>query len=459
MTSVFYASTLFGAMTLATALDAGAFGDHDERRVLIVSNTVPIPEITPSFDRLPAAAGLRERFDDVVDWNALVAPLHPSRWRPRAAEAPMLARLFAQRLGLAGGVRELVLESVAVAPARTIGSLLQGCPITVYSDGLMSYGPTRDNLPAGIGRRTSRLLYLDLVPTIAPLLLREYDVATVALPDTGFRRVVASLPAADAAGARGAPVVLGQYLSQLGILEPREELELHERMLDALAARGADRVVFRPHPAARRVHVLPLQRHAQRRGVELVVPDDGLPAESWFAAAGPSLVVSCFSTALFTASRFYGCEVATMGTDTVLERVAPFENSNRIPVTLADALLPRLDADGGTTRPDVPDVTELVRAVGYCMQADRLADLRDAAAAYLGRHGRERYFKRKRLEAVGLLAPPPAAPAPTAPPVGKGLLARAGGRRPGGRAAAGRAGGPGDRPVTREDGRPNRRRT
>jgi hypothetical protein len=38
MTRVFYASTLFGAMTLAAGIDAGLFGERSERRLLIVSS-------------------------------------------------------------------------------------------------------------------------------------------------------------------------------------------------------------------------------------------------------------------------------------------------------------------------------------------------------------------------------------------------------------------------------------
>ena len=43
----------------------------------------------------------------------------------------------------------------------------------MFSDGLMGYGPTRDALPGDIGGRVERVLYLDLVPWLEPLLLRE----------------------------------------------------------------------------------------------------------------------------------------------------------------------------------------------------------------------------------------------------------------------------------------------
>jgi hypothetical protein len=133
---------------------------------------------------------------------------------------------------------------------------------------------------------------------------------------------------------------------------------------------------------------------------------DGQPAEAWFAAAHPELVVSCFSTALFTAAQYFGLPVATVGTELVLRRLTPYQNSNRVPLTLADAALPRLQPDGSLTRPDPVDLDHLVRAVGYCMQPTRNPDLLTDAAQYLERHGPERYFVKRRLSRVGL-APAP----------------------------------------------------
>lgn len=406
MTRVFYASTQFGAMSLAAAIDAGLFGERSERRMLIVSTNTSIPEVSDRFEETAGFEPLSRRFDDVVRWNEIIAPLHPSKWTPRAGEVPMMSRLMEERLGLGDGVSELVVESIAVAPARTIGTLIRECPVTVYSDGLMSYGPTRDELPVGIGSRTSRLLYLDLVPSITPLLLREYAVATHPISESAFVQIVAELPEPPVQEATGCPLILGQYLSQLDILTPQEETGLHADMLRALVARGHRHVAFKPHPAAGRGHVRPLQETAARLGVQLTVADDGLPAEAWFGGARPALVVSCFSTALLTAARYFGIPVATMGSELALERITPYQNSNRIPATIVDATLPQLRLDGTMSDPPVVDVDELVRAVGYCMQSGRHPDLRVAAAYYVQAHGTERYFKQRRLESVGLLQPP-----------------------------------------------------
>lgn len=407
MTRVFYASTLFGIMTLAAAIDAGRFGGHTERRLLVVSNNAAIPEVTDRVESAEGFESLRARFDDVVDWNALIAPLHPGQWRPRADELPLLQRLVRDRMELTAPIAELILESVAVPPARTIADLLRTCPITVFSDGLMSYGPTRDALPEDISSRIERLLHLDLVPALEPLLLRETGVKVDTIPDGAFEKVLGELPVpVEAAAAAGAPVIVGQYLSALEILTPAEESALHAAMVRALVARGHGHIVFKPHPAAGRADVRELRQVADQLQVRLTVAPNTVPAEVWCAATCPELVVSCFSTALLTARRYTATPVATMGCELALERITPYQNSNRIPATIVDAVIPKLHADGSVSEPVERDVARLVRAVGYCMQSERNPDLFGVARAYLTMYGPGRHFKMRRLEALGLLTPP-----------------------------------------------------
>ncbi|MEV4551814.1 polysialyltransferase family glycosyltransferase [Nonomuraea wenchangensis] len=399
---VFYASTLFGAMTLAAAIDDGRFGDG--RRLLVVSNNAAVPEVATPLEETPGFAALRRRFDEVRSWNELIAPLHPSDWRARVIEVPMTERLIRSHWGL-DDVEELVLESIAVPPARTIGGLVRDCPITVYADGLMSYGPTRDPLPSEIHRRVTRLLHLDLVPGLTPLLLSEYGVPAETLPGESFLAAVAEVAEAPGSAAPDVPpgvaVVLGQYLSALELLSAEEEAGLHEGMLAALAARGHDHVLFKPHPAAGRRHARLLRAAAGRLGVRLTVAGENVPAEVCFAALRPELVVGCFSTGLMTARRYFGLPVASYGTELVLERLAPYENSNRVPLTVVDALLPRLTADGGVEEPPPVDLAGLVRAVGYCMQAEAYPGLRPDRIDFDAR-----YFKRRRLEVLDLLDRP-----------------------------------------------------
>ncbi|WP_375485245.1 polysialyltransferase family glycosyltransferase [uncultured Jatrophihabitans sp.] len=408
-TQVFYCSTLLSAMTIAAGIDAGRFGAGD-RRVVIVSDNGPAPEIGTSLAQSPGFAVLRDRVDRVVSWNDLIAPLHPSAWSPRDVEVPMLARALLAHLGLEEPPGELVVESIAVAPARAVATLLRDCPVSVVSDGLMSYGPTRNHLPGELGSRMRRVLYLDLVPALRPVLLREEGVDTDALPDEPVLKVMAeatSVPAlADAVVSlpRGGALVLGQYLSALDIMTPAQEATLYADMVRAAARAGHRQVLFKAHPAADRAQAGTVRAAAAEAGVRLTVVPPYLPAELCFAEGRPDLVVGCFSTALLTARSLFGLEVATMGARQVLDALTPYQNSNRIPVTIVDAVVPRLNQDGTTTGAEMAaaDLTELVEAVSFCMQPTMLPELRPAAERWLARHGSTRYFTRRRLRATGL---------------------------------------------------------
>jgi len=64
MAQLFVASTFFGAMSLAAALDAGQFGAADQRRILVVSNNALVPEVVPPLDAAPGFDVLRSRFGE-----------------------------------------------------------------------------------------------------------------------------------------------------------------------------------------------------------------------------------------------------------------------------------------------------------------------------------------------------------------------------------------------------------
>ncbi len=433
-TQIFFASTLYGAATLAAAMDSGCFASAD-RRLLLVSNNATTPETTPSLDRMPGFEQLRGRFDRVVSWNEAISPFHPGGWSPRLDDAPLWERHLRMLWGL-GDQRqdtvELVLESIQVNPALAVAQLFPDAPIDVYADGLMSYGPTRNKLDPLVGSRVRRLLHLDLLPGLRPLLLTEFGVEPEVVPTGAFTGVLTEVaddlpqPVAAAVGEAGGltadeavndaadppALLLGQYMAALDILTDQEEERLHLRMLRGAAALGHRSVVFKPHPVAPARYSQALEKEAGELGVQLRVLDSPVLAEVLYERLRPALVVGCFSTALLTAASFYGLPVARTGTDLLLERLAPYQNSNRMPVTLVDALLPDLeDADAvrAWRAPDAgrvsAEVTGLVQAVGYCMQAQIYPGLRAEAERYLSTRltGRTwRYFKRRRLTSLAL---------------------------------------------------------
>ncbi|MEU6931705.1 alpha-2,8-polysialyltransferase family protein [Streptomyces sp. NPDC046385] len=402
-TQIFCASTLYGAATLAAALDSGCFRPAD-RRLLLVTTNAAVPETATPLDRMPGFERLRGRFDAVLDWNETIEPLHPGGWTPRADDLPLLQRHLRLLWGLGTDRVELVLESLQVAPALTIAQLFPDAALDVYADGLMSYGPTRNKIDPLVGERVRRLLHLDLVPDLAPLLLAEFGAVAETVPTEAFTKVVEEL-AGPAAAQEGPALLLGQYLAALALLTPEEEGELHLRMVRGAVARGHRRLVFKPHPTAPDAWSRALVREAEALGAELTVLDRPVLAEVLYRELRPALVVGCFSTALLTASAFYGIATARVGTRPLLARLTPYQNSNRIPVALVDALVPALE-DGEETAPlTTEELAGLVAAVGFAMQPKVRADLRETAVRHLSGPlaARTRYhFTRRRLTSLGL---------------------------------------------------------
>ncbi|MFF0557080.1 polysialyltransferase family glycosyltransferase [Streptomyces sp. NPDC020472] len=405
-TQIFCASTLYGAVTLAAALDSGCFGPAD-RRILLVTNNAAVPETTPALDEAEGFERLRGRFDSVLSWNETISPLHPAGWTPRPSDLPLLQRHLRKLWDLGDDRVELALESLQVTPALAIAQLLPDAPITVYADGLMSYGPTRNKIDPLIGGRVGRLLHLDLVPGLAPLLLAEFGAVPEAVPTEAFTKVVEELAGPPASGSQDGPaLLLGQYLAALNLLTAAEEEELHLRMVRGAIARGHRRLVFKPHPTAPDSWSRALVEAATELGAELTVEDRPVLAEVLYRELRPALVVGCFSTALLTAATFYGTPAARVGTRALLERLTPFQNSNRIPLTVVDAVVPPLEeGDGGGTGLGTEQLNDLVAAVGFAMQPKIRPELREPAVRHLSGPLAERtrhHFTRRRLTVLNL---------------------------------------------------------
>ncbi|MFI9249259.1 polysialyltransferase family glycosyltransferase [Streptomyces sp. NPDC053069] len=409
-TQIFQASTLYGTATLAAALDSGCFRPAD-RRILLVCNNAATPETTPALNEAPGFEKLRDRFDDVISYNETLFPFHPGGWAPRGDDLPLWERFLRHEWRLGDDDVTLAVESIQVNPSLALAQIFTGAPVTVYADGLMSYGPTRNKIDPLVGTRVDRVLHLDLVPGLKPLLLTEFGVPGEIVPTAAFTKVLAGL----APSGEGLPEVeepallLGQYLSALDILTAEQEEDLHVRMLKGAVALGHTQVVFKPHPSAPARFTRSLEQAAQELKAELTVLDTPVLAEVLYQRMRPALVVGCFSTALLTAQALYGLPVARIGTEVLLERLTPYENSNRVPVTLVDALLPDLGDRAAVTEQrtgmDVEALGALIRAVGFAMQPKIYPRLRSEAETWLARHLNPhtlRYFKRRRLSSLAL---------------------------------------------------------
>lgn len=204
---IFQVSTLYGAATLAAALDAGQFGPRaDARRLLLISHNAEIPETALRLETMTGYERIAARFDSTLDWNETVHPYHPATWAPRPEEAPLWQRVLRTAWDLGTAPVEVIVESIQVNPAKALAAVFAESSVEVYADGLMSYGPTRSDLAQSIAVRIRRVLHLDLVPGLRPMLLSEYGVEPELVPDGAFRAVLAEIAEASRAEeAEGAP--------------------------------------------------------------------------------------------------------------------------------------------------------------------------------------------------------------------------------------------------------------
>ncbi|WP_030331540.1 polysialyltransferase family glycosyltransferase [Streptomyces sp. NRRL B-1381] len=415
-TQLFFAASQYAAATVTAAIRAGQFGPRAEhRRLLVVSDTSPAPEVGTPLDRMAGFDSLRPEFDEVLSWNAFISPFHPAGWFPREQDTLLWERYLRLAWGLGDGPVEIACESIQANPSSAVAKIFGESPIHLYADGLMSYGPTRSKIDPLIGTRVRRLLHLDLVPGLRPLLMTEFDVEPEVVPTAEFLKVLGELAASAeefAVPADAPALLLGQYLSAIDVLTTDEEQELHLRMLRGTVALGHTRVVFKPHPAAPVGWSRALEQEAARLGADLTVLDAPVIAEVVYERTRPALVVGAFSTALLTAAAFYGIPVARVGTEELLAALTPYQNSNRVPVTIVDALLPALEDRAAVTSWRLPDedrvraeLSGLVTAVGFAMQPQIYPRLRPAAEAYLAAHpaaASSPYFRRRRLTALAL---------------------------------------------------------
>ncbi|MEU3053450.1 polysialyltransferase family glycosyltransferase [Streptomyces griseus] len=408
---IFHASSPAAAVLLAAAIDACCFTEPD-RRILLLSRTGPAPEAGADVSESHGFERLRARFDEVLSWNDAIFPFHPDGWLPRADDAPLWERHFRRAWGLGEEPLELVVDSPHAGPARALTQVFAGTPVDVYAEGPGAYGPTGEKIPPLTGTRVRRLLHAELVAGVRPLLLGEYGVEPQTVPVGAITKVVGELADADVAlpAVEAPALLLGQDLAGAGLITAAEEAGLRLEMVRGAAALGHTRLVFAPDPYAPWENPAALLAEADRLGVELTVLDTTrpVPADALLHRLRPALVVGCTSAALFGAARFHGLPVATVGTGLLLERLTPYENAERIPATLADAVLPALD-DAEAVAAQKPgggdEVDGLLAAVGFAMRPKVRPDLRPAAERYLSAHldGRTwRYFKRRRLASLAL---------------------------------------------------------
>lgn len=415
MTQLFALHSAYGLATAAAALDGGLLGERGER-LLVPFHSSRVPETSVGIVADPALASLRRRFDRIEDLDELLSPMHPSSWQPEPSDLPVLRRLLTRAWRLDDDL-EILLQSPQVAPARTLMLIFPNARITIIGDGLMTYSPMRIDLPHTVTARIGRVVHADVVPGVVPLVASPYAEPVAVSPElfgAALREVADAVPdhsVPDHVAPRdevSTVLVLGQYLSALGLVSEAEEIAMQSAMIDRAAARDPQRIVFKPHPSAPPRLTDALRDRAAFHAVEFREYRGALSAEMLAERLDARAVIAGFSTALPTVQTVFGRTIDAVGADTVLARLTPYENSNRVPATIVDAL-----TRANSPYRDPERMQLLVDAVGYAMQPRVARHLRPRAVELLAAMtptDRDRYFDAERLTELRL----PGAPAASA---------------------------------------------
>jgi hypothetical protein len=344
---VYEVSTLYGLSSIMAILDAEneqhVIAASDRPRLLLVSNNVANPEVDDtliSFCRKTSV--VFSRFKGIVYLNDLIWPAHPAHWMPSKdqTEARVQRSLFLAALGCRAVVN-LYVESIQVAPSLALAKIFSGARIHVYADGLMTYGPTRFDIPLDIGARLQALHYAELVPGLTPQYLSEFGVE---LRPTARQRLLSVFRVISDARELADPVpdigdgvvFLGQYLSNLGLMSVDDEASLYlQGMLQLQDQHRACRVYFKGHPNVSRQLLATLKLRASQLELDLAFLENNLLLEEYLLRSRPKAIGGVFSTGLFTASQLFDIPASAFGNEPLFASLRPFANSNRVPVALA----------------------------------------------------------------------------------------------------------------------------
>ncbi|MEU4015075.1 polysialyltransferase family glycosyltransferase [Microbacterium sp. NPDC028030] len=405
MTQIFALHSAYGLATAAAAIDQGLLGTGVER-VLVPFTSSRVPETAIGIGEDPVLASLRGRFDRMEPLEELLGPMHPSSWEPADGDLPLLERLLARVWRLDPRELELFVQSPQVAPARTLMTVFPHARITVIGDGLMTYSPMRVRMPYPVAARVERVVHADVVPGVKPL-VGSPRAEVVPVSPASFAAALQETDPGDPVGGEGdatTVLVLGQYLSALGLMTRAQEIDLQRRLIDRAVRWSPQRIVFKPHPAAPPLVTAAVRARAIAHGVEFVEYRGPLAAELLAERLDAVAVVAGFSTALPTVQTLFGRAIGSAGSETVLAALTPYENSNRIPAVLVDALTREASPYADPVRLQL-----LIDAVGYAMQPVIAGHLRGRAEELLRGLDpleRDRYFPPRRLAELQLPGAP-----------------------------------------------------
>jgi hypothetical protein len=347
---VFLASTQFGVVSLVSFLAQCGGKDENRKRILLYSLNGSTPEL--EFDVTRSRKWklvLEKHFDICVVLNEVIFPTHPASLKKNQIAG--LGNYLKSFLGCR--VDRIFCESIQVSPARAFVQAFPGAEIWVYSEGLMSYGPTRFKLEKSILDRITTVLYGELLSTVRPELLSEVSPRYLPTSLGQSFELLSDIfvdEVSDAALEGSALIYVGQYLAGANICAESLEEEITFSALSYLVKIADGRpVYYKPHPRVSFSLLSSLKiRYRETFGEDLRVLLGAVPIELLAIRYKPALIAGVFSTSLITCGNILKIPVCTMGLSTILGGLAPLQNSNRIPMVVCREVLHEEDFSTGS---------------------------------------------------------------------------------------------------------------
>lgn len=421
-TRVVVGADLWARSILSAAVDGGALEPAPRTLHVRASHTF-LPERELARDDLPDGA-------DVVDLDAVLAPLPAKGFAPRRSELRAWESLLRAAWGVEGPVEVVVtdLGGSGLALARVFAT----APLVVVAADTQVHGPpTRVLSPDVLGRVRVIVragLVEALLPSQAPppLLMLHGSAAEVhVVPVAAVLDALDALATAESRAERLPTVPRSRPGADALIV--LDAAHAHMEVADAVkVAQACVRVAHDElaQPPTMNVHLVVDPGCVSAHGGEVLRAlraERGAPwritptlaaarSEQVLLAllARPSVVVAS-DPVILAVARTLEVGLATPAVDEMLDLLAPYEHPARTALVVAD-----LASRGDTS--ETPPASLTLQAVAYCMRPDVLEHVRASAEVLIAafpavgpqeRPGWRRYVKKRRAEKLGLLSPPP----------------------------------------------------
>ena len=370
-TTYLVATTPGEVLAMAAASRAGVLGSED--RTLVVGRGPWSARARKDAEHLALAT-------DVVDLDALVGA------KGRLDDGPV----------------QLVVGSASLEAGRALARRLPDVTVALVAVDADAYGPTPAGVRGRFARLVTRVVHLDLVTGLEPLLLSERRVPSTAVPVADHRAAVAALPAPGPV-ADPTTLVLARTAAWGAALDADQQTKLVVALVQRCAEVGHSRLLVLVDPGTSPKVRKTLEKAAKQVRADLTVVDDAAPVEVWLATGAVRRVVGCASADLLVAQTVYATSSAQLDTDVVLKHLTPFADPRRVPAALVQATVPDLRSWTAAPEGEPPaaiDLRSLTTAVAYAMEPELLAGRRAEAIAFLDATSdvvRRRYVRRRRL--------------------------------------------------------------